>query len=223
MPPTSAANSPGPSTRCAAAPPTARTQHPDNLTPSLSPSAAGSWSPRPGNQPPETTVSAIDPHLGGQVTKYTSDSSNFGADGPFFRIIREGLEGLVDGDDYFDLLTDDVVFEYVISVPGYPRRVEGRQNIIDLYSGYGDFMTVRSADNLRVYRDREASVVVLEYEVHGESVQTGRPYNNRFVSIITVKDHKVTHWRDYLDPIAVFHAAGWPGTPPEQSRPSSPV
>ena len=87
------------------------------------------------------------------MTKYTSDSSNFGADGPFFRIIREGLEGLADGEDYFDLLTDDVVFEYVISVPGYPRRVEGRQNIIDLYSGYGDVMTVHSADNLRVYRD----------------------------------------------------------------------
>jgi ketosteroid isomerase-like protein len=153
------------------------------------------------------------PAGGPGVTKYTSDSSNFGADGPFFRIIREGLEGLADGEDYFDLLTDDVVFEYVISVPGYPRRVEGRQNIIDLYSGYGDFMAVYSADHLRVYRDREASVVVLEYEVHGESVQTGRPYSNRFVSVITVKDRKVTHWRDYLDPIAVFDAAGWPGTP----------
>ena len=125
------------------------------------------------------------------MTKYVSDSSNFGADGPFFRIIREGLEGLVDGEDYFDLLADDVVFEYVISVPGYPRRVAGRQNIIDLYRGYGDFMTVRSADNLRVYRDREASVVVLEYEVHGESAQTGRPYDNRFVSIVTVKDGKI--------------------------------
>jgi hypothetical protein len=33
---------------------------------------------------------------------------------------------------------------------------------------------VHDADNLRVYRDPEASVVVLEYEVHGESVQTGR-------------------------------------------------
>ena len=147
------------------------------------------------------------------MTKYVEDESNFGADGPFFRIIQKGLEGWASGEDYFDLLTDDVVFEYVISVPGYPRRVERRQNIIDLYSGYGDLMTVHSADNLRVYRDPEASVVVLEYEVHGESVQTGLPYNNRFVSIITVKDHKVTHWRDYLDPIAVFDAAGWPDTP----------
>jgi uncharacterized protein len=147
------------------------------------------------------------------MTKYTDEKLNFGADGPFFRIIREGLEGLADGEDYFDLLVDDVVFEYIISVPGYPRRVEGRQNIIDLYSNYDDYMTVSTADNLRVYRDPDASVVILEYEVHGESVQTGRPYDNRFVSIITVKDNKVTHWRDYLDPVAVFDAAGWPDTP----------
>jgi len=144
------------------------------------------------------------------VTKYTADSSNFGADGPFFRIIQEGLRGLANGEDYFDLLADDVVFEYVISVPGYPQRVEGRQNIIDLYSDYDSFMTVTSADNLRVYRDSAASVVVLEYEVHGESVQTGRPYDNRFVSIVTIGDDKVTRWRDYLDPVAVFDASGWP-------------
>ena len=132
------------------------------------------------------------------MTKYIEDSSNFGADGPFFHIIRDGLKGLADGEDYFDLLADDVVFEYVISVPGY------------LYSDYDSFMTVRSADNLRVYRDTETSIVVLEYEVHGESAQTGTPYNNRFVSIITLKDRKVAWWRDYLDPVAVFDAIGWP-------------
>jgi ketosteroid isomerase-like protein len=147
------------------------------------------------------------------VTRHVEASSNFGADGPFFRIIREGLQGLADGDDYFDLLADDVVFEYVISVPGYPRRLEGRQNIIDLYNDYDSFMAVKSADGLCVYRDPEASVVILEYEVHGESVQTGRPYNNRFVSIVTIGDGKVTRWRDYLDPVAVFDAAGWPGSP----------
>jgi ketosteroid isomerase-like protein len=145
------------------------------------------------------------------VTKYTEDGSNFGANGPFFHIIREGLKGFVDGEDYFDLLADDVVFEYVISVPGYPKRVEGRQNIVDLYSDYDSFLAVRGADNLRVYRDTVASVVILEYEVHGESVQTGNPYDNRFVSIITIRDGKVTRWRDYLDPVAVFEATGWPG------------
>jgi len=97
--------------------------------------------------------------------------------------------------------------------PATPGVWEGRQKIIDLYSGYDDYMRVHSADNLHVYRDREACVVALEYEVHGESVPTGRPYDNRLVSIITVRDSKVTRWRDYLDPIAIFDAAGWPEQP----------
>ena len=146
------------------------------------------------------------------MSKTAADDDPFGANGPFFQIIRQGLNGLADGDDYYDLLAEDVVFEYVISVPGYPKRVEGRQGIIDLYSDYADYMTMHTADNLRVYRDREASVVVLEYEVHGTSVQTGRPYDNRFVSIATIKNRKITHWRDYLDPVAVFNASGWPQT-----------
>jgi hypothetical protein len=107
------------------------------------------------------------------MTKYADETSNFGANGPFFRVIREGLAGLADGEDYFDLLANDVVFEYIISVPGYPRLVEGRQNVIDLYRSYDDYMTVHAANNLRIYRDPEASVVVLEYEVHGTSVQPG--------------------------------------------------
>ena len=147
------------------------------------------------------------------MTKYANEDSNFGANGAFFNIIREGLSGLVDGEDYFDLLSDDVAFDYVVSVPGYPRHVEGRQNVIDLYSTYDDFMDVQSADNLRVYRDPSASVVVLEYEVHGRSVRTGRSYDNRFVSIVTVNDSRVTYWRDYLDPVAVFDATGWPDSP----------
>ena len=37
-----------------------------------------------------------------------------------------------------------------------------------------------------------------------------RAYDNHFVSVITIRDRKVTRWRDYLDPVAVFDALGWP-------------
>jgi len=139
------------------------------------------------------------------------DLDDFVALDPFFRIIGEGLAGFVDGKHFFDLLAEDVVFEYVISVPGYPRRVEGRQVVAELYRGYGDVMVLDSADGLAVHRDPETSVVVLEYAVHGRAVHSGRAYDNHFV--ITVKGRKVTHWRDYLDPVAVFEAIGWPSIP----------
>jgi uncharacterized protein len=138
------------------------------------------------------------------------NASDFAALEPFYRIIRRGLAGLVDGDNFFDILAEDVVIEYVVSVPGYPRRVQGRRAVADLYRGYGNVMVLHSADELAVHRDPETSVVVLEYAVHGRAVGTGRVYDNHFVSVITVKGRRVTHWRDYLDPVAVFQALGWP-------------
>jgi len=48
-------------------------------------------------------------------------------------VIEEGLAGLVDDDHFFDLLADDVVFEFIITVRGYPRRVAGRGELIELY------------------------------------------------------------------------------------------
>lgn len=64
------------------------------------------------------------------------------------------------------------------------------------------------AGDLAVHHDREKSVVTLEYSVRGRIVKTGRPYENRFVSIVTVADGKVVHWRDYLDSLAVVQALG---------------
>ena len=87
---------------------------------------------------------------------------------------------------------------------------EGYGVLMPEYRGYGSNMVLRSADELAVHRDREASVIVLEYAVHGQAVQTGRTYDNHFVSVITIRDRKVTHWRDYMDPVAVFNAIGWP-------------
>ena len=57
-----------------------------------------------------------------------SDHPDFRALDPFFRIIEQGLDGLAGPGHFFDLLAEDAVFEYVITVPGYPRRVEGRDD-----------------------------------------------------------------------------------------------
>ena len=127
---------------------------------------------------------------------------------PFFDVIRRGLDGLVDGDHFFDLFADDAVTEYVVTVPGYPRQVSSRTELMDLYRPYGDTIRLHSADDLRAYHDREQGVTVLEYRCHGTLVATGAPYQNRFVSIITVRDRKIVHWRDYLDSLAVITALG---------------
>jgi ketosteroid isomerase-like protein len=126
---------------------------------------------------------------------------------PFFRVIELGLAGLADGGHFFDLLADDVVFEFIITVPDYPRRVVGRDNLIDLYRGYQKAFFLDRCFDLRTHR-ADDSTVTLEYASEGRAVATERPYSNRYISVVTIQDRKIIHWRDYLDPLRVFEALG---------------
>jgi ketosteroid isomerase-like protein len=136
--------------------------------------------------------------------------ADFQALDPFFRIIEAGVAGLVDGEHFFDLLAEDVVFEYVITVPGYPRRVEGRQAVAELYRPYGATFFLDRCYDLAVHHDQVTGVVVLEYASQGRAIGTGTAYSNRYISVLSIVDRKIAHWRDYLDPLAVFDAIGWP-------------
>ena len=53
-------------------------------------------------------------------------------------------------------------------------------------------------------------VVTLEYEVHGRILANNATYDNRFVSIATIKDRKVVRWRDYMDSLAAWTAINKP-------------
>ena len=49
-------------------------------------------------------------------------------------------------------------------------------------------------------------VVILEYAVHGKIKATGVPYDNRLISVVTIEDRKIVHWRDYMDSLAPWLA-----------------
>jgi uncharacterized protein len=50
------------------------------------------------------------------------DLDDFKALEPFCRIIEQGLDGLADGGHFFDLLAEEVVFDFMITTPGCDRR-----------------------------------------------------------------------------------------------------
>jgi hypothetical protein len=101
----------------------------------------------------------------------------------------------VDGEDLFDIHADDVVVDYVVTVPGYPKRVAGRDNLAELYRGYGDAIVQHASSDVYAYYDRDKSVMVLEYTIHGTVVSSGARYLNRFVSVIAIEHRKIVRWR----------------------------
>jgi len=124
---------------------------------------------------------------------------------PYFELVRKALGDLVDGEHFFDIVADDIVYEVRYDL-GWPRVVRGRADLMSQFKGYVGSIRLRSAGRLIVNKADNGRVVVIEYEIHGTILATGAKYENRFCSIIELGDRKITHWRDYMDSHAAWNA-----------------
>lgn len=124
---------------------------------------------------------------------------------PFFDIVMQGLRDEVDGEHFWDAVAESAIFEFMYSIPGFTNKIEGRDAYMAWFAGYSNIL--HSADNLRVYKANDGRTITLEYQVHGVVPETGKSYDNRFCSIVTVINRKITHWRDYMDSLAVILAS----------------
>ena len=125
---------------------------------------------------------------------------------PYFDLVRGALGALVDGKHFFDIITDDIIYEVLYDVPGWPRVIKGRTGLMAAFRGYVDNIALRSANELILHKTDDGRVTVIEYEVHGTVVANGAKYDNRFCSIIKIESRKVAHWRDYMDSLAAWNA-----------------
>ena len=73
------------------------------------------------------------------------DMTKYAAMRPYFEVVAEALKGLVDGTDFFDMHAEDVVVEYIITVPDYPGTIVGREALAELYSITGVDRSERQA------------------------------------------------------------------------------
>ena len=129
---------------------------------------------------------------------------------PYFDLVRAALGDLVDGTHFFDGTAEDVVYEVLYHLPGWPPVIEGRDNLMASFHGYCQHVKLHSADHLMKHVLESGNGIVIEYEVRGTILTNGAEYHNRFCSIIKVRDRKIIHWRDYMDSLAAWNALTGP-------------
>jgi uncharacterized protein len=133
----------------------------------------------------------------------------------YFDLVRGALGALVDGDHFFDVVADNIVYEVLYDFPGWPRVITGRSDLMAAFKGYVGNIALQSADKLIVHKTDGGDVVVIEYEVHGTILATRARYDNRFCSIVMIENRKIAHWRDYMDSLAAWNALA--ARPPKQT------
>lgn len=105
----------------------------------------------------------------------------------------------------------DGVMEFPFAVDPGPRRLEGRDAIVDYLSVYNDLMLPKKLRNEKRHDTADPDTVVFEFEVDGQVVADGRDYTLGYVWIITVGDEGIVRFRDYWSPYHVSEVIGTNG------------
>lgn len=113
------------------------------------------------------------------------------------------LQPRLDADALADQYAPDGVFEAPFAPPGPARRMEGREAIRALYHH-----AAQSADrpqfeirSVFVHETTDPEVIVTEFDVHARDARTGAEYSFANLQVITVRDGKIVHLRDYWNPL----------------------
>ena len=110
----------------------------------------------------------------------------------------------------------DAVYETPFGLPGEPRRFDGIEAINAHFARRGSDPLAAAMARLEVteraatvHDTEDPGVVVFELAMAGTTKQTGEPF--RFTAgfgVLTVRDGKITHWRDFPNFVGAAEATG---------------
>lgn len=121
-------------------------------------------------------------------------------------VFHQGWELLLDKDmvGFIGLFTDDAVMEFPFAPSGYPNRLDGHAAVHEYLIGYPDWLDIRRIKDSTVHQTHDPQIIIAEFSAEGVVVASGKPYEARYITVLTVRDGRITHFRDYWSPLTLF-------------------
>jgi ketosteroid isomerase-like protein len=108
--------------------------------------------------------------------------------------------------EWIELWADDGVCEFPFASPGRPRLLQGKEQILAYMTAYPSRIFIEGVDKLRVHPALDPNVVVIEMTIKGRAIETDKPYNQQYVIVAETRDGKLTHYREYWNPLVSAEA-----------------
>lgn len=125
----------------------------------------------------------------------------------FSDLLRGALGSRLTADqEIADLFTHDVVFEFPYAPEGLPRRLNGRAALADHLLRLEPMLKL-SEFTLHAVHPSDDTVIV-EFSCDGSGISTGLPYDQDYISVVTLRDGRISRYRDYWNPLVALFALG---------------
>ena len=105
-----------------------------------------------------------------------------------------------------DMFAIDGILEYPYAPVGLNTVFTGRDAIIANFQRIRKILRIDSVAEVSEIGGFDPNVVVIEFTGHGEGLTTGESYDQRYISVIQMRDGSIVRYRDYWNPLCVLQA-----------------
>ena len=114
-----------------------------------------------------------------------------------------------DMDKFASVWAEDAVQDMPYSPEGFPKRVEGKENLLEHYAPWSEISgKANFTDELVFYPMQDSTMVFAEWKGNVDILPTKRHYKQRYGGLFHVVDGKIELFREYYDPIVFKYAFG---------------
>lgn len=125
----------------------------------------------------------------------------------FSELLRSALdENLGPGKEVSELFAEDIVFEFPYAPKGMSRRLSGKAALMNHLGRISPLLEFGELTLQRVHPSGET--FVLEFSCEGTGVQTGAPYHQQYISVVTLSNGRIARYVDYWNPLVLLSALG---------------
>jgi ketosteroid isomerase-like protein len=94
--------------------------------------------------------------------------------------------------------------ELPFAPPGMKTLLQGRDVVAAHFEMATKLIEFSTMSDVVTPETGDPEVVIVEFAGSGKGLTTGEPYDQRYISVIRVRDGYIAHYKDYWNPIAVL-------------------
>jgi len=123
-------------------------------------------------------------------------------------VLRRHFETFVDDPEQWKtLVADDIVWELPFAPSlGHPSKLVGKDQVLNHVGWFVGAVESFKFFDLRIQTSTDAHAASAQVNAEGTAKQTGKTYSQEYVLFVSVRDGKLTHIREYFDPVKAAYA-----------------
>nr|WP_025688637.1 nuclear transport factor 2 family protein [Paenibacillus zanthoxyli] len=112
-----------------------------------------------------------------------------------------------DMNQFIELFDDNALFEFPYALKGFTQKLEGKAAIYEYIKDFPQSFDITRFSEPTFHFTLNPNIMIIEFGIEdGRNLTTGKPYLQKYISVIETKDNKIVHYKDYWNPVVALVA-----------------